>query len=297
MATTMLTPEQLEARKSGLGGSDAAAALGLSPWKSPLELYLEKRGEVEPVEGNERMRWGSLIEPVIREEYARRTGLEVVAPVAMVRHRTLPWAFAHPDGLIRGAPKGLEIKTASREDGWGEEGTDQVPEPYLLQTIHTMGVCELQSMDLAVLFGFNRLAIYQIQFDPQAWEMLAGAEQAFWERVQAGNPPEPDWQAPSTGELLRRLYTGTDGTILSATDSDEGWLATYREADELANQYLSAKASAKNHLLHTMGEASEMKFSDGTVLRRKKTLRKGYVVEASEYVDVRFLKPKKGTIQ
>jgi putative phage-type endonuclease len=67
--------EWLEQRRHGIGGSDAAAALGLSPWKTPLSLYLEKTGDARPFRDNESMLWGRVLEPAIRAEYTRRTGI------------------------------------------------------------------------------------------------------------------------------------------------------------------------------------------------------------------------------
>ena len=81
-----LTAEQLATRSTGLGGSDAAVACGVSRWKTPYQLYLEKRGEVPPIEQTEPMRWGHLLEPLVRQEYSERTGRVVRLPSDTLRH-------------------------------------------------------------------------------------------------------------------------------------------------------------------------------------------------------------------
>jgi putative phage-type endonuclease len=183
----MLTPEQLEQRKSGLGGSDAAAALGLSPWKTPLALYLEKRGELPPVDETEAMRWGSIHEPNILNAYAQRQGVPLVAHPPLMRHPQYPWLFASLDA--RTDERVVEAKTARSAEGWGEPGSDQIPEAYLLQVQHYMLVTALPIADVAALIGGNDFRVYTVEADRELHEMLIEGEHEFWQRVQRGEPP------------------------------------------------------------------------------------------------------------
>jgi putative phage-type endonuclease len=226
----------LAARKLGIGGSDAAAALALSPWKTPLALYQEKRGEVEPddLSDNEFVQWGIILEDVVARHYARKTGRKVRRVNRILKSKAHPFMLCNLDRDIVKSEGGLECKTADARVGerWGEEGTDDVPVPYLIQCHHNIYVADLAWMDLAVLIGGNDFRTYRI---PRRDDIIAGLiekETAFWARVQTEDPPEPI----NVDDVKRRFRTST---------------AVTREADEetvtaLAD-YVAAKALAKRN--------------------------------------------------
>jgi hypothetical protein len=122
-------------------------------------------------------------------------------------------------------------------------------------------------------------------------ELIIEGEREFWRRVETGAAPEPDFTDRSL-EIVRRLFPGTNGRKVTADESLERWRRTYLEAVELRDRYASAADAAKAHLLYSMGEAAELVFPDGTVLRRKQATRKAYTVAESTYVDARFVKTK-----
>jgi putative phage-type endonuclease len=179
-------------RLSGLGGSDAAPALGLSPWKSPLQLYLEKIGEGDPVEENDAMRFGILLEPVVRDEYARRTGRNVIFGQRAYRSSEHPFMLANLDGMAIGEDRRvLEVKTARDDREWGEPGTDNVPQAYLLQVTHYMIVTGAQLADIAVLIGGSDFRIYTVPLKPELAELVIEGERQFWDAVERRDPPAP----------------------------------------------------------------------------------------------------------
>lgn len=277
-------------RLTGIGGSDAAVALGLSPYRTPLELYYEKRGELPPFEGNEATHWGTLLEPVVRDEYARRTGRQVTVP-PLLRHPEHPYVIAHADGLTNDG-RAYEGKTARTADGWGEPGTDQVPQAYLIQCQHVMLVTATPVTDLAVLIGGSDFRTYEIPADRELQELILEREAKFWQRVQDGRAPDPDFSTESARDLLKRLYPGTDGSEIEATDSHMAWRQTFEEASELSSRYANVAANAKAHLLYEMKNAAALIFPDGKMLRRKEVKKKAYTVEASTYIDGRFVNVK-----
>jgi putative phage-type endonuclease len=182
--------EWLEQRRHGIGGSDAAAALGLSPWKTPLSLYLEKTGDARPFRDNESMLWGRVLEPAIRAEYTRRTGI-ACASGAQLTHPKYPWMRATLDGLSNERqPRVVEIKTARTDRGWGEPGTDDVPQTYLLQCVHYMVVTGAQLADIALLVGGQDFRIYTVQRNAALADLVVEGEHDFWQHVQRREPPE-----------------------------------------------------------------------------------------------------------
>jgi putative phage-type endonuclease len=181
----------LEERQQGLGGSDAAAALGLSPWKSPLALYMEKIGEAKPLTDTEPLIWGRALEPAIRREYERRTGLMVTKPAKALVHEQHRFMRANLDGVaVYPTPRVVEIKTARTDKGWGEPGSDDVPQAYLLQCVHYMIVTGAQLADIAVLIGGQDFRVYTIHRNRQLDELVIDGERVFWDAVQQRTPPE-----------------------------------------------------------------------------------------------------------
>lgn len=180
----------LAERSRGLGGSDAAAALGLSKWKTPYQLYLEKRGESPPIEETEPMRWGKILEPVIIQRYADVTGRDVrTFPNEMIWHPTLPFMFVSPDGVS--GERYVEAKTARTSEQWGEPGSDEIPQEYLIQVQHALLVMKLSVADVPVLFGGSDFQVYEVPADRELQEMVQDGEADFWRRVERGEPPDP----------------------------------------------------------------------------------------------------------
>lgn len=207
-----LTPEQIEVRKTGIGGSEAAAACGISPWKTPLTLYLEKREEIPPFEGNEATRWGHLLEPVVRQEYANRTGRIVRMPSDTFRHPEHSFMLCHPDG-VTDCRRLYEGKTARYDYDWGPDGSDRVPEDYMLQVQHNMLVMGLEVADIAVLIGGSDFRCYEIPADRELQEMLVEAEAELWDRIVRGDPP------PAKNEAdLRRMFPHSRAGSVEADD-------------------------------------------------------------------------------
>lgn len=279
----------LKERMTGVGGSDSPALLGLSSFKTALDVYLQKRGE-DAFNETPATRWGNLLEPVVRQEYAERTGRTVTLPAAMLRHEKYPFVIGHPDGIAE--RRLYEGKIARSSEGWGEPGTDQIPEAYVIQVQHYMAITALPVADVAVLIGNMDFRMYEIPADVELQEMIIDAAADFWKKVEAGTPPDPDWDSPHTLPALRRLYPGTNGTAMQAEEADVAWRRVMEESTRLSTTYDAQAATAKAHLLWRMGESALMKFGDGKVFRRKEVKRKGYTVEDTTFIDARLVNAK-----
>ena len=153
----MLTEEQQLTRKDSIGGSDIAVLLGLSKYKTPYELYLEKRGLLETTSDETPAQyWGSTLEAVIRSEFVKRHGLEVTQPEQFI-HPEYPFLRGSVDGFIPSENAVLEIKTSSawRTDEWGESGTDKIPFEYICQVAFYCILSNASYATVAVLIGGN----------------------------------------------------------------------------------------------------------------------------------------------
>lgn len=197
--------EWLRERRKGIGGSDAAAILGLNKWKSPIQVYMEKIGELDSDVSSEAAYWGQVLEDVVAREFARRTGKKVRNRNAILQHPDYPWMLANVDRLIVGERSGLECKTASEylKDEWKD---DEVPAPYLIQCQHYMAVTGYDAWWIAVLIGGNKFQYKKIERDEEIIQMLIEAEEEFWNgHVVPRIPPEFDGSEASE-KLLRSLY-------------------------------------------------------------------------------------------
>ena len=208
-------------RRSGIGGSDIAPIMMLSPWRSALEVYAEKRGLVEPPEDSALFEWGRRLEEPIAQKYAEVHGVELYNPGRLFRHEKYEYAIATPDRLVVGNSRGVEIKTASRTDGWGEAATDEVPEYYRAQCEWYMFVLGLSVWDLAVLFLFSReYREYRIHRNEARIEQMNACAQDFWNHyVLAGVPPQP---GPASAPTLAKLYPRDEGDIGQADMAADG---------------------------------------------------------------------------
>ena len=215
----MLTEEHRAQRRRGIGGSDVAAIAGLSPWRTPLDVYLSKVEDVEQTE-TDAMRWGSILEAPIADEYARLTGNRIRRVNRVLAHPEHPFILASLDRQIVGHPAGpgaLEIKTAGRcSDEWGEPLTDAVPAHYALQVHQYLLVTGWKWAELAVLFlSERRLAVYRIQADPEIQAWLIALERQFWEEhVEPRIPLEPQ----SLADLAKRYPKDTGTRVIAQPD-------------------------------------------------------------------------------
>lgn len=249
----------LEARRGGIGGSDVAAILGLSKWKSPLAVYQEKRGEIGSQPDNEAMRWGRYLEPVVRQAYADATGREVRVPPDMLRHPQHEFMLANLDGFTDDQ-RVVEIKTARSADGWGEPGSDQVPQAYCLQIQHYMLVTAFPVADVAVLIGGSDFRIYEVPADRELQDMLVQAEAEFWDRVQRGNPPEPTTYA----EAQQRWGRASIPRSVVATATVEEACFALRRIKAAREELEAQEEAARLQIVSLLGEADTLVDLNGT---------------------------------
>lgn len=182
----------LEERRTGIGGSDAAAIAGLSRWRTPLDVYLDKRGEGPERPENAAMLWGRRMEPYLRDDYSNATGRVVRVPQEILRHPEYDFMIGNIDGLTDDG-RLLEVKTARfLDDQWGEPHTDQVREDYRIQVQHYMAITALPVCDIGLGIWGDDLRIYTVPADVELQKLLIEIERTFWhEHVLKGIPPDP----------------------------------------------------------------------------------------------------------
>lgn len=185
--------QEYRQRQVGIGGSDVATILGLNPYKSAFSLWLEKTGQVEPMKvENENVEWGNILEPVIREKFARVTGFEVKENHFVLQHDTHEFMVANVDGEVFDPDMGewgvLEIKTAGeRMKGDWSEGP---PHHYMLQIQHYLAVMGYNYGYVACLLGGNQFIYFKIERDDYVIDKVISVEKEFARLVKENIAPE-----------------------------------------------------------------------------------------------------------
>lgn len=250
----MLTEKQKEAREMALGSSDAPIVAGVSPYKSPLELYFQLHGELPRYtdEESQAQRIGSKLEPMIAELVAEDLGLKI-RRMGTQRHKTHAFMVASLDFEIINNPKGpgvLEIKNRM-----GMRPFETVPDDIMLQVVQQMAVTNREWAIVGVLFQFGKMQTYEVRRDKELEEYLIELEGRFMLRVQRSEPPDHTW-TPETVGILKKLYPKDSGVTLELPAE----LGFHVDAFMKAKQELAAaegkKAEFEGTLKSAMGAAS-----------------------------------------
>lgn len=203
----------LAERRQGIGASDIAAVLGISPFATPLELYLDKIGETPDKEDEPQMRRGRRLEPLVLDFYAEETGRAVTRQQECVVGAE-PWMRATLDGFDAAAVAPVEAKTvnAFAAQDFGDAWTDEVPLNYAAQVHWQMMLTDAGTGYLAALIGSDDFRIFELKRDRDLEKMLVARAREFWQRVQDRRPPDP-----VTLEDVGLLYRRDKGLTIEAT--------------------------------------------------------------------------------
>lgn len=200
-------------RNTGIGASDAPAVLGLSPWRTPLEVFLEKTGRAAPQAESLPMRIGKALEPVVLEAFSERTGLTVARRQERIYCPRFPWRWATVDAIAGDAL--VEAKTSGEFAEWGDEGTDQIPRHYIVQVQHALACTGLKLAYVPVLIAGREFRVYEIARDESIIEVVTEWEREFWARIERNDPP------PLTNANdVRIRWPEDNGRIVVANEED-----------------------------------------------------------------------------
>lgn len=257
----------LKKRKTGIGGSDAAAVCGISPYRSPMEVWMDKTDRLPPQEENELFYWGHTLEPVIRDEFVRRTGLTVYTIDKILRHTEFPFMLANLDGIVVDPVRGnciFEAKTVSAFKA--AQWHNGIPDDYMLQLQHYMAVTGYSGAYIASLTGGNEFAWQFIERDDMLISMLIDLESAFWEYVVTDTQPPMDGSDASS-RLLAQLYpTVENKSSLALPDHALAIIQDYETAKAREKAYGVQKQLAENQLKELL-EAHETGLLNGYTVK------------------------------
>ena len=247
----------LEARALGIGGSDAAVIMGMNPYKSPYQLWLEKTGQSEApdLSDNQYVYWGTKNEANIADWFQEETGKKVKR-LGTLQSREYPFMLANVDRTVIGENAGLEIKTAgvSQYRKWKD---DEIPDAYYCQCLHYMAVTGAYYWYIAVLLGGNEALYKTVERNEEDIKALIQAEADFWHLVETNTPPPVDGSA-SCAAALSTQYKGGDPnyTILLPSDAD-GVIESLKNDRAIMSALKEQIAEKENRLKAILGNAEE----------------------------------------
>ena len=277
--------EWLEERK--LGSSDIASVLGVG-YQEPVDLMLEKLGQKREYKWDERLALGKYLEPYIAERYYQRTSVRLQKGPSLCIHPTRDWQTATPDRLRDGFKWLAEFKAIFDypNQDWGDEGSSDFPEKFIVQTTWQMGVCGSSRCDLAPLFVPHGFRLYHIEFDRELFELLTEAGHEFWKLVEKRELIDKDWTS-SLSESLKSKFS----TFRKLEKIELG-----AELDEIADQYLAFKSieseaaenkkAAKAKLDKAIGDSGIGLLPSGRQIVKSKVERRAYSVDACHYFNL-----------
>ena len=244
----------LEHRRKSIGGSDAAAILGMNTYCSPYTVWADKLGKLPPKEENESMRLGRDLEDYVAKRFTEETGKKVRRENNIIINPDLPFAHANVDRLIVGEDAGLECKTTSVMN-LKRFKNGEYPENYYCQCVHYLMVTGAARWYLAVLILGAGFKVFVIERDEGEIEALAKSEEAFWEYVKTNTPPETDG-TDSTSETLTTIYPESNGNTVNLFAYEESlkqYIAIGKQIEELKK----LKDQMANNVKAFMGEAGK----------------------------------------
>ena len=250
----MSREDWLEWRKKGIGGSDVSIICGINKYKSALELWMEKTGKKEQEEAGESAYWGNIMEPIIREEFRKRSGLKVDTINSILRHKDFTFMLANVDGVVTDVDNTkciFEAKTASayKKEQW----ENNIPEEYMLQVQHYMAVAGYKKTYIAALIGGNSFVYRCIERDDELIDMIITLEKQFWNCVINDTPPSIDG-SEACAKLVSKLYPIADpNKTINLSNEAVILINQYNEAKKQEEVYSTLKNEAVNRLKDMLG--------------------------------------------
>ncbi|HEY9411763.1 MAG TPA: YqaJ viral recombinase family protein [Jiangellaceae bacterium] len=264
--------EWLAARRQGVTASEIAVILGISPFDSPFNLYYKKRGEIGEDFDNDAMSLGRHLEPWIADRWATDHPEFVVSETGLWQSEDRPWQMATPDRLAQHRDAGendwrerdalLEIKSSGTYDGWGEDGTDEIPPYYRAQVLWQLDTLGLTEAHVTCLFLSSRsIRNYTIAYDEADIDLMRCEAHAFLELVEHGDGPPPIDHTPATARALKQLHPTFDPDAEAQVPADLA--QDYRYAKKSLDDARDNYDLLTNQIRHAMGDAKKALDPDG----------------------------------
>lgn len=252
--------EWLKAREEGIGASEVAAILGISPWETPFSLYLKKTHQVPPTEENDAMRRGHYLEDAVVQWWMHETGEQVIKASAadiIYVHPEFPYMRVTPDRIVKGRKKILEVKSTAIQMG------ETIPDYYLAQVTYQMYVTGIHQAELIYIQGGLTFGRFIVDYDEEFAEFIAAKVTEFWnENVLGGKEPD----AICVEDLAVKVPKSTPEKSVTADESALDQIAVLREKKAMYEALGDEITDLQNSLKMFMEDSEALLDTDGNIL-------------------------------
>jgi len=249
-----ITEKQAADRRKGIGSSDAAAVLGLHPFRTPLDVWLDKTDKIDGFQGNEATRRGDLLEPVILKMTEDEIGSPIRAPKQTFVKGVLR---GNIDGMVDKFCKGgiiVEAKSSLHPVGWGEPGSDIIPQHVLIQVMHQMICADSDEAIVSKLGAFFDLSIYHAYYDLDAAEKIEEYCERWWrDYVVADVEPEVTKYTDDVKEYFGSMSRDNDLVV----NLDQKLAEDYAKAKADLKEATDRESLLKARMLQAIGEGTK----------------------------------------
>ena len=252
--------EWLKMRGAGIGASEVAAVIGISPWETPFSLWLKKTGQVPPTEENDAMRRGYYLEDAVVQWWMHETGEQVIKASAadiIYVHPEHPYMLVTPDRIVKGRKKILEVKSTAVNMG------DSIPDYYLAQVTYQMYVTGIHNAELIYIQGGLTFGRFIVDYDEEFANLIAERVTEFWtENVLGGKEPD----AISVSDLAVKIPKSTPEKAIEADERAIDQLNVLREKKAMYDALGDEIADLQDSLKMFMEDSEALLDADGNVL-------------------------------
>lgn len=284
----MITDAGRAERRNWVGASDVSAIVGVDPYRTAYDVWLEKSGALEDIPGgseSEAIDLGNRLEPVILDMAEDRLGPLVRGE--LFHCPGVPLA-ANLDGRIADSAEPVEAKTAALtgplSGQWGDDGSDEIPDGYLLQ-LHAQMLCTgADRAHLAALIGQRGFALFRVRRDDMLCDLIVRRVHEFWSLVESATPPADS--APSM-DVVKRIRRVPEKTVVL----DPALIQAWRRASEVLDEARRDHEAAKSAVIAALGDA-EAGMCNGVTYTYYEYHRRGYTVRPCTYRELKQLKQK-----
>lgn len=267
----------LKAREGKISSSNAAVVCGISPWKSPLQLWAEWTGKItDTFKGNKATQLGTVLEPLVATWFAERNGVEVRHGNLLFVDSELSWLVATPDYLIPSQGDiPLEIKTGNPRTAY-KWADGAAPYEYVLQLQIQMRVLQKPRGILTAYLGdFDLMPDVKVEYDPELFALVREKAEQFLECVKTDTPPNA---GAGDADLLRIITKREEGKVaewssdqaslvellvIQAKEASEVAASIRKELDKVDKQ----KKELENRIKQALGTATVGKLPDGRLVK------------------------------